>query len=155
MSQTYEVYLPVNIASKIYAHFQKEAKNKKEALGLLIGTSNEHNGEKYVQITDYITSENNASRVHVSFDREAFSNLAAQYNNTKGIIIGWAHSHPSFGCFLSSTDIQTQQDLFSEEFNIAMVVDPNRREEGFFQTRFYKLNNSNSYREASFAITRD
>ncbi len=152
---TFEVYIPVGIIQKIYAHFQKEARNKKEAIGLLIGNPNEHNGQKYIQINDYITSENNASHVHVSFDKQAFSKLAAQYDNTKGIIIGWAHSHPSFGCFLSSTDVQTQQDLFNEEFNIAMVVDPLARENGFFQTRFYKLTNSNSYREASFAITRD
>jgi len=40
-------------------------------------------------------------------------------------VVGWYHSHPSFGCWLSSVDINTQQSF--EQLNdrcVAVVVDP-------------------------------
>jgi len=41
------------------------------------------------------------------------------------IVVGWYHSHPGFGCWLSSVDINTQQSF--EALNnraVAVVVDP-------------------------------
>jgi 26S proteasome regulatory subunit N11 len=41
------------------------------------------------------------------------------------MVVGWYHSHPGFGCWLSSVDIQTQQSF--EQLNarsVAVVVDP-------------------------------
>ena len=41
------------------------------------------------------------------------------------MVVGWYHSHPGFGCWLSSTDIQTQSSF--EALNpraVALVVDP-------------------------------
>jgi len=41
------------------------------------------------------------------------------------MVVGWYHSHPGFGCWLSSTDIQTQSSF--EALNpraVAVVVDP-------------------------------
>jgi 26S proteasome regulatory subunit N11 len=40
-------------------------------------------------------------------------------------VVGWYHSHPGFGCWLSSVDISTQQSF--EQLNtrsVAVVVDP-------------------------------
>ena len=40
-------------------------------------------------------------------------------------VVGWYHSHPGFGCWLSSTDIETQRQ--QENLNaraVAVVVDP-------------------------------
>jgi 26S proteasome regulatory subunit N11 len=28
------------------------------------------------------------------------------------VVVGWYHSHPSFGCWLSSTDINTQVKIY-------------------------------------------
>ncbi|TIB73066.1 Mov34-domain-containing protein [Wallemia mellicola] len=41
------------------------------------------------------------------------------------MVVGWYHSHPGFGCWLSSVDINTQQSF--EQLNpraVAIVVDP-------------------------------
>ena len=41
------------------------------------------------------------------------------------MVVGWYHSHPGFGCWLSSTDINTQSSF--EQLNeraVAVVVDP-------------------------------
>lgn len=41
------------------------------------------------------------------------------------MVVGWYHSHPGFGCWLSGVDINTQQSF--EALNaraVAVVVDP-------------------------------
>ena len=41
------------------------------------------------------------------------------------MVVGWYHSHPGFGCWLNSTDVNTQQSF--EALNpraVALVVDP-------------------------------
>lgn len=45
--------------------------------------------------------------------------------NRPEMVVGWYHSHPGFGCWLSSVDINTQQSF--EQLNpraVAVVVDP-------------------------------
>lgn len=40
-------------------------------------------------------------------------------------VVGWYHSHPGFGCWLSSVDIQTQQSFEQlDKRAVAVVVDP-------------------------------
>jgi 26S proteasome regulatory subunit N11 len=49
------------------------------------------------------------------------------YNHTHSpeSVVGWYHSHPGFGCWLSSVDINTQQSFESlNSRSVAVVVDP-------------------------------
>ena len=50
-------------------------------------------------------------------------------------MVGWYHSHPGLGVFLSATDRFTQQSFFANPWQIALVVDPNRNTFGFFYGR--------------------
>jgi proteasome lid subunit RPN8/RPN11 len=48
-------------------------------------------------------------------------------------LLGWYHTHPDFGIFLSDTDLdKTHRVLFSEPFQIALVYDPVRSRAGYF-----------------------
>ncbi|KAF8327261.1 JAB1/Mov34/MPN/PAD-1 ubiquitin protease-domain-containing protein [Cantharellus anzutake] len=68
-------------------------------------------------------------------------------------VIGWYHSHPGYGCWLSGIDVSTQSDnqKFQDPF-IAVVIDPNRTisagkvEIGAFRTypEGYRPTNSSS-----------
>lgn len=41
------------------------------------------------------------------------------------MVVGWYHSHPGFGCWLSSTDINTQSSFESlNPRSVALVIDP-------------------------------
>lgn len=42
-------------------------------------------------------------------------------------VIGWYHSHPAYGCWLSGIDVATQMlnQKFQEPF-LAVVIDPTR-----------------------------
>ncbi|CAK7567129.1 MAG: COP9 signalosome catalytic subunit rri1 [Sporothrix epigloea] len=68
-------------------------------------------------------------------------------------VIGWYHSHPGYGCWLSGIDVRTQamQQIFNDPF-VAVVVDPDRTisaekvEIGAFRTypENYKVVDNNS-----------
>ena len=41
-------------------------------------------------------------------------------------ILGWFHTHPGYGIFLSSADQFIDNHYFKESFHIAIVIDPTR-----------------------------
>jgi proteasome lid subunit RPN8/RPN11 len=48
-------------------------------------------------------------------------------------LLGWYHTHPDFGVFLSDTDLEkTHRVLFAEPFQIGLVYDPVRSRAGYF-----------------------
>lgn len=47
-------------------------------------------------------------------------------------IVGWYHSHPGFGIFLSEYDKFIQRNFFSAPGMVALVVDPHSGEHGWF-----------------------
>jgi proteasome lid subunit RPN8/RPN11 len=50
-------------------------------------------------------------------------------------VVGWHHTHPGLGVFLSGYDLFIHRHFFKEAWQIAVVVDPRQRELGFFQWR--------------------
>jgi proteasome lid subunit RPN8/RPN11 len=50
-------------------------------------------------------------------------------------IVGWYHTHPSFGIFLSHHDLFIHQHFFAQTLQVAYVVDPVQQTRGFFQWR--------------------
>ena len=49
-------------------------------------------------------------------------------------IVGWYHTHPSFGIFLSDYDKFIQTQFFSQKGQVALVVDPVAGKLGWFET---------------------
>uniref|UniRef100_A0A0N5B8L4 COP9 signalosome complex subunit 5 n=1 Tax=Strongyloides papillosus TaxID=174720 RepID=A0A0N5B8L4_STREA len=49
----------------------------------------------------------------------------SQYMERQECVIGWYHSHPGYGCWLSGIDVETQQlhQQFNEPY-LAVVIDP-------------------------------
>jgi proteasome lid subunit RPN8/RPN11 len=50
-------------------------------------------------------------------------------------IVGWYHTHPGFGIFLSDRDQFIQSSFFNLPFQIALVYDPKTKEHGVFSWR--------------------
>jgi proteasome lid subunit RPN8/RPN11 len=50
-------------------------------------------------------------------------------------IVGWQHTHPGLGVFLSHYDRFIQQHFFPQPWQVALVVDPRQQEFGFFHWR--------------------
>lgn len=54
------------------------------------------------------------------------------YANKPWTVVGWYHTHPGFGIFLSAHDITIHKEHFRNSGYIALVLDPVRNETGFF-----------------------
>jgi proteasome lid subunit RPN8/RPN11 len=46
--------------------------------------------------------------------------------------VGWFHSHPGHGVFLSSQDMTIVRSIYNASWHIAMVIDPKNQSEGVF-----------------------
>lgn len=73
------------------------------------------------------------------------------------MVVGWYHSHPGFGCWLSGVDINTQQSFEAlSERAVAVVVDPIQSVKGKVSTRYtnahfaYNLFIARSWRVGTF-----
>ncbi len=55
------------------------------------------------------------------------------------IFVGWHHTHPGYGVFLSGTDTSTHRNYFNLPWMVALVVDPKSEEMGFFQYKGTRL----------------
>ena len=115
-----------------------------------------------VIISDATFAVAESTPVHVTFDNMAQYRIIEELER-KGVnetIIGFWHSHPGIGCFMSGTDISTQktyQALLPEA--VAMVNDGNNfarsRQLSDFQAHFYRVAQDNSYFEVNFGIITD
>ena len=58
--------------------------------------------------------------------------LAERYPDESAVMVGWYHTHPGFGIFLSGMDLFIHQNFFTQKWHVAMVLDPRARQSGFF-----------------------
>lgn len=106
-----------------YANPNRPYRQWREVIGWLIGTIE---GETATVLRAIPMTSGSSIFVEMS-DYTIIPKIAEEASKIDAIIVGWFHSHPSFGFFLSSVDIRTQrnqQSLF--ENAIALVCDPTK-----------------------------
>jgi len=96
-----------------------------EVAGLLVGA--EDNG--VVEVWDAVTGSQDGSPGFVVLKEEVMARVAEflHENRIPLYIVGWYHSHPALGLFLSPVDVRTQlmyQSLYPNA--VALVIDPSR-----------------------------
>ncbi|MES2221631.1 MAG: Mov34/MPN/PAD-1 family protein [Acidobacteriota bacterium] len=104
---------------------------KTEVCGVLIGETR----DGVVEITASIEALNAAQAgAHVTFTQDAWETIYQvkdeSYPDQR--IVGWYHSHPGFGVFLSEHDSFIHRNFFSSPDQVAWVYDPHTDEEGCF-----------------------
>jgi len=78
--------------------------------------------------------EAEGGRSRVTFTHDAWSRIHEVLDKEfpGENILGWYHSHPGFGIFLSEHDLFIHRNFFSRPEQIAVVVDPHSGKEGVF-----------------------
>ncbi|MEB3187514.1 MAG: Mov34/MPN/PAD-1 family protein [bacterium] len=65
------------------------------------------------------------SGIHLRFTPETWEALRADPGwPDERALLGWYHSHPGLGVFLSGTDLGTQRRHFAHPWSVAVVLDP-------------------------------
>jgi len=81
--------------------------------------------------------EAQGSLASLTFTHETWATLTREIetNFPSESLVGWQHTHPGLGVFLSAYDLFIQKNFFAQSWQIALVVDPRRQEFGFFHWR--------------------
>merc|ERR1711970_953128 len=96
-----------------------------EVMGLMLG---EFVDDYTVRVVDVFAMPQSGTGVSVEAVDPVFQTKMLDMLKQTGrneMVVGWYHSHPGFGCWLSGVDINTQQSF--EQLNqraVAVVVDP-------------------------------
>lgn len=120
----------------------------KELGSILLGSYCEDQGKTHVIISQYVEAKyTDASAATLTFTHETWDYIHAQharlYPDEK--IIGWQHTHPNYGIFLSNYDMFIQENFFDLPFQIAYVIDPIQNLRGFFQWKNGKVEKLKGY----------
>mmetsp|Transcript_1502 Transcript_1502/g.4461 ORF Transcript_1502/g.4461 Transcript_1502/m.4461 type:complete len:310 (-) Transcript_1502:298-1227(-) len=114
-----------------------------EVMGLMLG---EFVDEYTVKVVDVFAMPQSGTGVSVEAVDPVFQTKMLDMLKQTGrpeMVVGWYHSHPGFGCWLSGVDINTQQSF--EALNqraVSVVIDPIQSVKGKVVIDAFRLINS-------------
>lgn len=108
---------------------------QRELGGFLLGCVSDES-RRFVEIRHFLPAVDARSKAaSLTFTHETWAHLTRQASETfpEDVVVGWQHTHPGFGIFLSGYDLFIHQHFFREPWQVALVVDPRQQDMGFFQ----------------------
>lgn len=136
----YIVYADSVVIERIMAHARQDT--ERECFGLLMGNvyMDSNCGVTWMYLQDAVpASQVDADITTVEVSRQEFMRIndevdrIREQTNDDVRKIGWYHSHPNYGIFMSNTDRLNQKRYYYQEWQLALVVDPIRATLGFFR----------------------
>lgn len=122
-----EAYFKIIYHSLTYANRNRDKSDWLEVMGWLSGKikTDPETAVQIVQISKaWPISHGDAVSVSIENYGKILNNILLSLSQHDEVILGWYHSHPSYGLFMSQTDFETQlsyQRLFNDA--IALVFD--------------------------------
>jgi len=115
-----------------------------EVMGLMLG---EFVDDYTVRVVDVFAMPQSGTGVSVEAVDPVFQAKMLDMLKQTGrpeMVVGWYHSHPGFGCWLSGVDINTQQSFEAlSERAVAVVIDPIQSVKGKVVIDAFRLINPN------------
>lgn len=132
----FTVVVQRSVLQAVHAH--GESDTSVEICGVLVGNLYHDRISPYLLIEAHIPGDKASSQqTQVTFTAETWDSIQKEmeqkYPDKK--IVGWYHTHPGFGVFLSGMDLFIQDNFFNFPWQIAWVYDPIARIDGIFVWR--------------------
>ncbi len=129
------VFLDLDVMLDMEAH---AASDKSVELGgvLLGGQYHDEEGQPFVVITDSLRAKHyESTKGSFKFTKEAWTEITKERNEYPDDLqmVGWYHTHPDWGVFLSGMDMFICDNFFNRPLDMAYVIDPCRGDRAFFQ----------------------
>lgn len=119
------------LLARIEAHTAEDT--SLECGGVLLGRVDEADG--LVAVLDAIRADGATRKADsLKFTHEVIADIHATRDRDFPSlhIVGWYHSHPGYGIFLSADDLFMHRNFFAAEYQVAYVVDPVQDDRGMF-----------------------
>lgn len=154
--QAVTVFISPRAFVRVCAHAGSDLDN--EVGGWLIGKwrADRASGEQFIVIESSLPArETRQGSAYLTFTQNSqvalYNEVQERYPDKD--VVGWYHTHPRMGIFLSEFDTFLHRNFFPELHQVALVIEPHSASGGFFIRRrdgaldsrryygFYELNN--------------
>ena len=125
-----------SVLNDIHRHGQETT--DVEICGVLVGNGYRDERGPFVYVEANIRGRHSDSKTaQVTFTGETWNHIHNELDreHPELQILGWYHTHPGFGIFLSGMDLFIHENYFSGEHQLAFVYDPIGGDEGLFVWR--------------------
>lgn len=132
----FAIHCPSGLLMRLMQHATRF--KEREVFGLLLGRAVRTPSNRLrTLVLDFLPAQHFAasSPAYVEVSPEELIRLDRLYEesaDTRDLLkVGWFHTHPNHGIFMSSTD-KENHSLYQKPWQVALVLDPVRGESGFF-----------------------
>jgi proteasome lid subunit RPN8/RPN11 len=132
------IFLDLKPADAIERHALRDT--SVELGGILLGLEcvDDQTGQPFVWITQSLEAKHfENTQASFTYTHDSWEEITRERDKLHPDldIVGWYHTHPDFGIFLSSHDLFIHRNFFAQPLQLAYVVDPIRQTRGFFRLR--------------------
>ncbi|MCA9263571.1 MAG: Mov34/MPN/PAD-1 family protein [Planctomycetales bacterium] len=128
------IFIDLDVLQDIEVHAQEDT--SVELGGVLLGGQFlDEQGQPFVMVVDSIRAEAyESSRGHFKFTKDTWTRISQRQSEFSDSfhMVGWYHTHPGWGVFLSNMDTFICENFFNRELDVAYVVDPQQLDRGWF-----------------------
>ena len=130
-----QVFVDQDAYYRVMEHTASDMEN--EVGGVLVGNWSAVPGTKQQFIVIEIALPARFTRqgsAYLTFTQDSLVNINTEMDNRypEKRIVGWYHTHPRMGIFLSQYDTWLHQHFFPESWQVALVIEPHSSTGGFF-----------------------
>ena len=129
----FRIFIDAKVHEQVHAHANEDT--SVEICGVLVGRWGRDAKGPFVLVTAAIRGESASNKLaEVTFTHDTWSKINQRMDKefSNRSIVGWYHTHPDFGIFLSERDNFINEHFFNDPGQIALVIDPVREREGIF-----------------------
>jgi proteasome lid subunit RPN8/RPN11 len=133
MREEYRVHIKREAFERMMAHARTT--DEVELCGVLIGQVVRDEQCPFLKITAVIEGEKaNNYGAQVTFTQQTWNHIneVRDREYPKDRVIGWYHTHPGFGVFLSGMDTFIQENFFNLPYQVAIVIETKQDKLGCF-----------------------
>ena len=131
--------LPIFVDLDVLADMEEHALSDTsvELGGVLLGqTCTDENGRPFIVVTDSLRAQHyESTKGSFTFTHDTWSAITREREQFPEELqmVGWYHTHPDWGVFLSGMDMFICDNFFNKPLDLAYVIDPCRGDRGMFQ----------------------
>jgi proteasome lid subunit RPN8/RPN11/nitrogen fixation-related uncharacterized protein len=129
------IYVDLDVMREIETHAASDT--SVELGGVLLGGQFEDDGGRpFVVITDCLRAQHyESTKGSFKFTHDTWETITRERDEFPDELqmVGWYHTHPDWGVFLSGMDMFICNNFFNKPLDVAYVVDPCRGDRGMFQ----------------------
>lgn len=129
------IFVDLDVMRDMEAHAQTDT--SVELGGVMLGGQyHDDEGRPFVVVTDSLRAQHfEATKGSFKFTHETWQKISRERDDFPADLqmVGWYHTHPDWGVFLSGMDMFICDNFFNKPLDVALVIDPCRGDRGWFQ----------------------